>query len=239
MCGVNMCDAKANESKVWNTDCLNLMRQRPDGYYDLTIADPPYFSGPEKRGYYGSRRSAIGVHRDYPITATWETPTNEVFAEIRRVSKRIIIWGCNYFPTAQLPVGRIVWDKWNSSSSFSDCEIAATDEHDSVRIFRYMWNGMMQGKSISEGCIMQGNKAMNEKRIHPTQKPVLLYKWLLMQYAKPGMRIFDPYLGSGSSRIAAYDMGMDFEGCEIEKGYFDLQNKRFEEHTAQMRMEIP
>lgn len=77
---------------------------------------------------------------------------------------------------------------------------------------------------------MQGNKALNERRIHPTQKPVLLYKWLLMKYAKPGDLIFDPFLGSGSSRIAAYDLGMNFEGCEINKTYFELQNQRFNEH---------
>lgn len=227
------------DSLVWNMDCLDLMRQRPDGYYDLTIADPPYFSGPEKRGYYGAKSSSTGVRRvDYLITPTWELPTNEVIGEIRRVSKKVIIWGCNYFPEARLPVGRIVWDKCNGNSSFSDCELAATDAHDSVRMFRYMWNGMMQGKSIAEGHIMQGNKALNERRIHPTQKPVALYKWLLTNYAQPEMRIFDPYLGSGSSRIAAYDMDMNFEGCEIEPKYYDLQNARFEEHTRQIRMEL-
>ena len=225
-------------NETYNVDCMELMRSRPDGFYDLTIADPPYYSGPEKRGYYGSKTSAIGVYRDYPITPTWKLPTSDVFSEIRRVSKKIIIWGCNYFPTEQFPCGRIVWDKCNGSSSFSDCELAATDIHNTVRVFRYMWNGMMQGKSISEGHIMQGNKALNEKRIHPTQKPVALYKWLLMQYAQPGMLIFDPFLGSGSSRIAAYDSDMNFEGCEIEKEYYDLQSNRFYDYAAQMRIEL-
>lgn len=217
-------------SCVHLADCLQIMREKPDKYFDITIADPPYFSGPERRGFYGSRVSKIGVHRDYPISPSWEMPSAEVFNEIERVSKHFIIWGCNYFPEICFPVGRIVWDKVNGRTSFSDCELAATNCHKSTRMVRYMWNGMMQGKSIEEGATMQGNKALNERRIHPTQKPVLLYKWLLTKYAKPGDRIYDPFLGSGSSRIAAYDLGMDFEGCEINKTYFDLQNKRFDEH---------
>lgn len=155
-----------------------------------------------------------------------------MFQEIQRVSKYWIVWGCNYFDF-HFPPGRIVWDKVNQSSDFSDCEIAATNCHDSVRLFRFMWNGMMQGKSVSEGHIMQGNKKLNEIRIHPTQKPVALYAWIYSRYAKSGDKILDTHLGSGSSRIAAYDAGLNFVGCEIDKNYFDAQEKRFAEHTAQ------
>ena len=95
---------------------------------------------------------------------------------------------------------------------------------------------MFQGKSIAEGTVQQGNKALNEKRIHPTQKPVALYTWILQKCAKPGDKILDTHLGSGSSRIAAYDMGLDFVGCEIDPYYFEAQEKRFADHTAQMSL---
>lgn len=218
-----------------NTDCMAYMRTLPDKSFDLAIADPPYFSGPERRGYYGCKVSPIGVHRDYPISPKWDIPTAEFFKELERVAKKYIVWGCNYFDYVFTP-GRIVWDKCNGESSFSDCEIAATNCHDSVRLFRYMWCGMMQGKSIKDGGTQQGNKALNEKRIHPTQKPVALYEWLIQKYAKPGWKLLDTHLGSGSSRIAAHDLGFDFVGCEIEPTYFRLQEERFEEHTAQMNL---
>lgn len=200
------------------------------------VADPPYFSGPERRGFYGSRKSKIGVRRDYPITPEWIPPTKEQLQSLMRVSRYYIIFGCNYFPDAEFATGRIVWDKCNKSSSFSDCELAATNLFSSVRLFRFMWNGMLQGKSISEGHIMQGNKKLNEIRIHPTQKPTMLYDWIFLQYAKPGWKIFDPYLGSGSSRIAAYRAGLDFVGCEISEHYFNAQNERFQDYTSQMSL---
>lgn len=220
---------------AYNMDCMDAMRAMPDGAFDLAIVDPPYFSGPERRGYYGSRVSKIGVHRDYPISPAWKIPGQAYFDELRRVAKRYIVWGCNYFDYV-FASGRIVWDKCNGDSSFSDCEIAATNCHDSVRLFRYMWNGMLQGKSIAEGFVQQGNKALNERRIHPTQKPVALYTWLLQRYAKPGWKILDTHLGSGSSRIAAYDLGFDFAGYEIDPHYFAAQEKRFADHTAQMTL---
>lgn len=159
-------------------------------------------------------------------------PAGNYFQELRRVSKAQIIWGCNYYPYVLGP-GRIIWDKCNGDSDQSDCEIAYCSLTSRVDLFRYMWSGMMQGKSISEGHIMQGNKKLNEKRIHPTQKPVALYLWLFHQYAKPGQRILDTHLGSGSSRIAAYDMGLDFVGFEIDPEYFAAQEARFRQHTAQ------
>lgn len=224
-------------NQAFNLDCLPEMRKYPDKYFDLSIVDPPYFSGPEKRGYYGCSNSKIGVERvDYPISETWTVPDATYFRELERVSKCYIVWGCNYFEYIFCH-GRIVWDKCNGKSSFSDCEIAATNCHDSVRLFRYMWNGMCQGKSILEGHIMQGNKKKNEVRIHPTQKPVDLYRWILMNYAKPGDRILDTHLGSGSSRIAAYDLGFDFTGYELDEETFKRQENRFHEYKSQMRME--
>lgn len=223
---------------VYNTDCLPAMKEYPDGYFDLAVCDPPYFSGPERRAYYGKAVSTINVDRKmYPVTEHWNVPQAEYFNELLRISKKYIIFGCNYFNYV-FSCGRIVWDKCNGASTYSDCEIAATNCHDSVRLFRYMWNGMMQGKNMNEGHVMRGNKSENEKRIHPTQKPLDLYRWIFTKYAQRGYKILDTHVGSGTSRRAAYDFGLDFIGYEIEKIYFDLQEQAFEEHTAQLRMDL-
>ena len=217
-------------------DCMEGMAQFQDGCFDLAVVDPPYFSGPERRHYYGSNVSRTRVRRNYyPVSAAWKVPGKAYFDELRRVSKHYIIWGCNYFSYDFAP-GRIVWDKCNQSSSFSDCEVAATDLFTSVRLFRYMWSGMLQGKSVAEGHIQQGNKALNEVRIHPTQKPVALYDWLFQRYASPGMRVLDTHLGSGSSRIAAYKAGLDFTGFEIDRTYFDAAEKRFSKFADQISL---
>ena len=224
-------------SEVYNIDCIEYMKTLPDKAFDLSLVDHPYFSGPEKRGYYGQKVSKVGVRRDYPISPTWNIPSSEYFSELERVSKHYIVWGCNYYNFI-FPPGRIVWDKCNDKSSFSNCEIAATNLHNSVRIFRFMWNGMLQGKSVAEGQVMQGNKRLNELRIHPTQKPIALYRWIFNRYTKPGNKILDTHLGGGSSRIAAYEMGLDFIGCEIDKEYFDAQATRFEEYKWQKEQQL-
>lgn len=212
-------------------DCMEGMKEFPDRYFDLAIVDPPYFSGPEKRGFYGPRISGIGVHR----SPEWEVPGKEYFKELERVSKNQIVWGCNYFDW-KFPSGRIVWDKCNGNNSFSDCEIASCSIHDSVRLFRYLWNGMFQGKSISEGDIQQGNKALNERRIHPTQKPVILYDWILSRYTKEGYKILDTHVGSGSSLIACEKAGIKYVGFEVNGHYYSLANKRLEEHKRQVSL---
>lgn len=214
------------------------MARFPDKYFDLAVVDPPYFSGPERRSYYGSKVSTQKVRRvKYPVVEKWEVPGADYFHELERVAKRYIVWGCNYFDYRFAP-GRIVWDKCNGSSTFSDCEIAATNIHDSVRLYRYMWNGMMQGKSVDEGHIMRANKATNDVRTHPTQKPIDLYRWIFRTYAKEGQRILDTHVGSGTSRRAAWDYRLEFIGFEIDKTYYDIQELYYNEHTAQMRMEI-
>ena len=221
-----------------NEDCMEVMRRYPEKYFDIAVVDPPYFSGPERRRFYGNEKSRTGVLRnDYPVIDKWKVPGPEYFAELERVSKRYIVWGCNYFNYHFAP-GRIVWDKCNGSSSFSDCEIAATNFHDSVRLFSFMWNGMQQGKNFCDGHIMQGNKKLNEVRIHPTQKPTELYRWIFTKYAKPGHKILDTHLGSGTSRRAAYDFNLDFVGCELSKEYFERQENAFCEYVSQMRIEM-
>ena len=214
-------------------NCIEALRKLPDKQIDLLIADPPYFSGPEKRGYYGGKVSKIGVHRDYPVSPAWKVPTAADFEILLRKARYYIVFGCNYFCDTKFARGRIVWDKVNGSSSFSDAEIAATNLFDSVRLFRYMWNGMLQGKSITEGHIQQGNKRLNEKRIHPTQKPIALYEWIISTYAKCGWTICDPHLGSGSSRIAAARLEFDFVGYEKNKYYFDQQEQRYQNEMSQ------
>lgn len=218
-----------------NADCMEGMKQYPDKYFDLAIVDPPYFSGPERREYYGKKTSPIGVQRFYEPSADWEIPGEEYFHELGRASKHQIVWGCNYFLYHFGP-GRIVWDKCNGNSSFSDCEIAFCSLHDSVRLFRYMWNGMMQGKSIEEGWIQQGNKKLNEKRIHPTQKPVNLYRWLIQKYVQPGWKILDTHVGSASSLIAFEEAGLDYVGYEIDPARYHAARQRLEEHRAQLTL---
>lgn len=219
-----------------NMDCRDGMKQYPDKYFELAIVDPPYFPGPNKRKYYGRSESTTNIPRvEYPVIDTWDIPDEEYFRELKRVSKNQIIWGCNYYYQI-FGSGRIIWDKCNGSSSFSDCEIAYCSVHDSVRLFRYMWNGMMQGKSFEEGHIQQGNKRLNEKRIHPCQKPVNLYLWILEKYAKSGDKILDTHAGSASSLIACYRMGFDYVAFEKSKEVYDLAIKRLAEETAQIRL---
>ena len=210
-----------------NMDCMTEMVKFPDNYFDVAIVDPPYYSGPEKRKFYGRKISPIGVQRIYDKSTSWSVPEREYFDELFRISKNQIIFGCNYF-NYPFGSGRIVWDKCNGSSSFSDCELAYTSFHDSVRLFRYMWNGMMQGKSISEGHIQQGDKKLNEKRIHPTQKPVNLYRWLVQKYLKPGQLVLDTHVGSGSSLIAFEEYDLQYVGYEVDKNYYDLARLRVE-----------
>nr|DAI51340.1 MAG TPA: adenine specific DNA methyltransferase [Caudoviricetes sp.] len=230
-----------SESIVYNMDCMEYMRTLPDKAFDLAIVDPPYGIGEDG----GKSRSKFVIQKNgnrlYVEDGHYEKtgfdaapPPQEFFNELFRVSKEQIIWGANYFTLPR--AGAIVWDKCNDGSDQSDGEIAFNSMTSRVDIFRYMWRGMMQGKSITDGTTQQGNKALNEVRIHPTQKPVALYEWLLQKYAKEGWRILDTHLGSGSSRIAAYNLGFDFVGCEIDREYYEKQEERFAAHTAQISL---
>lgn len=216
-------------------DNIQLMARYPDKYFDLAIVDPPYFDGPNKLGYYGKRKSASGVIREeYKKIGTWNLPDEKYFHELYRVSKHQIIWGCNYYPQFIAGQGLIIWDKCNAASSFSDAEVAYCSKINSVRIVKYMWNGMMQG--VDFNGTMQGNKKLNEDRIHPTQKPVALYKWLLDKYAKPGDKILDTHIGSGSIAIACHDYGFDLTACELDKDYYEAAMKRLKHHQSQIKL---
>lgn len=207
------------ESKVFNIDCLEYMKTLPDKYFDLCIADPPYGLG--ECGLKNHSRSRLAKSKMYtPKNWDFQTLPKDFFDEILRVSKNAIIWGANHF-ISKLPYDSscwIVWDKENEKSDFADCELAWTNYNSAVRKFTFRWAGMLQG-----------NMKHKEERIHPTQKPVALYSWILDNYAKEGYKIFDPFRGSGSSRIASYMKGFDFYACELDKEYYDAQEKRFRE----------
>lgn len=222
-------------SDVYNCDCLEYMRSLPDKTFDLAIADPPYGIGadnPSKKPHMVKQRngSFLYVEQKNYGHKDWDSSIPDIcfFYEIKRVSKKQIIWGANYFG---LIGGMIVWDKMNGDSDQYGCEIAWKSFDKRTDIVHYMWQGMFQGKVCSSNINLalgqQGNKALNEKRIHPTQKPVILYEWLLQNYGDSCSSIFDPMMGSQSSRIAAYKMGFDYVGCEIDKEYFDKGNERF------------
>ena len=160
----------------YNMDCLPAMELFPDNYFDLAVVDPPYFSGPERRGFYGSKVSKIGVHRDYPVSPAWSKPEPEYFRELFRVCRHYIVWGCNYFDY-QFATGRIVWDKCNGNSSFSDCEIAATNLFSSVRMFRYMWSGMMQGMALSDLKLIRSISSWKKNGFLSTQVKQVCFTW--------------------------------------------------------------
>lgn len=223
-------------------DCMQGMKDFPDKYFDLAIVDPPYgrkeHGGRNRSGYVRQKNgSKIFVKDGKYGNRNWdnEPPSEEYFNELIRVSKNQIIWGCNYFDYPLIG-GRIIWDKCNDGSDQSDAEIAYCSMNDRVDIFRYMWRGMFQGKSISEGTTQQGNKKLNEKRIHPTQKPVALYEWLLNRYSKSNDIILDTHVGSASSLIACYNTNHKFVGFELDEYYYKVSKQRLDAEMAQMRL---
>lgn len=226
----------------YNMDCMQGMKEFPDKYFDLAIVDPPYgrreHGGRNRSGYVRQKNgSKIFVKDGQYRNRNWdnEPPSEYYFNELIRVSKNQIIFGCNYFDYPLIG-GRIVWDKCNDGSDQSDAEIAYCSMNDRIDIIRYMWRGMFQGKSITEGTIQQGNKRLNEKRIHPTQKPVVLYEWLLNRYTKPNDIILDTHVGSASSLIACYNTGHKYVGFELDEYYYKMSKERLDAETAQMNI---
>lgn len=233
---------------ITNEDNMLLMARYPDNYFDLAIVDPPYGIGVAKMAYTQEKnRSAkqkngnlLNVKKQKYKKSDWDNkpPTKEYFNELKRVSKEQIIWGINYMPY-NFVGGRIVWDKCTPEGvSFSDCEIAYCSLHNGIRLFTYLWAGMFQGKSLTEPTTQQGNKLLNEKRIHPTHKPVRLYKWILSKYAKKGFKILDTHLGGGSIAVACCDLGYDLTACEIDKEYFNDSMKRINAVINQTKLDL-
>ena len=217
---------KDNNITLYNMDCMELLKNTPDNYYDLAIVDPPYgIIEKSNRKNIAKGQSAKRTKYDQSLW-DFEKPSEDYFNELFRVSKNQIIWGFNYF-IEYLKSTRsvIVWDKHMKESNFADCEMAWTSFNSSAKIFDFAWNGMIQGDMKNK-----------EKRIHPTQKPIKLYEWILMNYAKKGDRILDTHLGSESIAIACNRLGFDFTGSEITLSYFNDSVKRYKEQTAQQQL---
>jgi site-specific DNA-methyltransferase (adenine-specific) len=201
------------ESIVYNADCMDIMKQYPDKYFSLSVVDPPYGLG-ESVVNSGGR-----FKRYHNKNGNWdmELPTDEYFTELFRISKNQIIWGGNYF---NLPSNKcfIIWDKLQPEGvSFAMAEYAWASFDSVAKIFKKRTQGQ-------------------EYRFHPTQKPIALYDWIFKNYAKPTDKILDTHLGSGSSRIAAYKSGLSFVGIELDRDYFEAQEKRFNTFKSQLRL---
>ncbi len=216
-------------SEVFNSDCIEGMKQYPDNHFDLAIVDPPYGIGED-----GSRNKADRPTEKWknPKSQHYRTfddsaiPTAEYWNELFRVSKNQIVWGGNYF-TEFLPPksGWIVWDKKADIKEYlSMCELAWSSFDKKCNKYEYLWAGFKKKHQV--------------ERIHPTQKPVDLYRWILQNYAKEGDLILDTHLGSGSSRIAAYKGGFNFVGFEIDQEYYEKQEKRFNDFKSQLVMQF-
>jgi len=198
---------------------MEFMKGIPDKHYDLAIVDPPYGIGQDWKKRNKTSKFKETSYKNLNI------PSQLYFEELKRISKDQIIWGYNYFveylgATNYL----IVWDKISNSNQvfrYSKAEIAYTTKHIPCNLVSIPWDGYRMGEET--GC----------KKIHPHQKPIALYKWLLKTYANFGDRIFDSHVGSGSIRIACHDMGFDFEGCEIDKDYWEAQEERYNQHVMQ------
>lgn len=208
--------------ELLNIDCMQYMKGCEDNAFDLAIVDPPYGIGMGGGKIGGDN---CGDAKDYKQFHGNDIapPEIEYFLELQRVSKNQIVWGANHFMD-RIIKGKpcwVVWDKENTGN-FADCELAYTSFKTAVRKFSYKWNGMLQGDMKNK-----------EQRIHPTQKPVKLYDWLLTNYATLDMKILDTHLGSGSSAIAAHYFGCDFVGMEIDEDYYKAACERFDRETRQ------
>jgi site-specific DNA-methyltransferase (adenine-specific) len=212
--------------QITNEDNMELMARYADKYFDLAIVDPPY--GIDVTNQSQGKGGGVAKKIEYKKT-DWDksAPNEEYFKELIRVSKNQIIWGANHF-ISRIPFDSscwIVWDKDNGETDFADCELAWSSFKTAVRIFKWKWSGMLQQ-----------NMKNKEQRIHPTQKPVALYKWLLTNYAKEGDKILDTHLGSGSIAIACHDLGFDLTACELDTDYYNDAIKRLTNHQKQLTL---
>jgi site-specific DNA-methyltransferase (adenine-specific) len=213
---------------VTNEDCMELMGRYSDGWFDLAIVDPPYGIGED--GSSNKTRGKLAKSKDYKAYSgnDKEPPNKEFFKELFRVSKNQIIWGANHYienlPYQNSPCW-IVWNKENGETDFADCELAWCSFKTAVRIFDFRWQGMLQG-----------NMKNKENRIHPNQKPVALYNWLLDRYANPDFKILDTHLGSGSHAIAAHYFGCELVASELDTEYYEAAHKRFKTITSQSKL---
>ena len=219
--------------KITNEDNMQLMSRYDDNHFDLAIVDPPYginFDGNTTvKGKSGKAKTFS--NKQHHTKKGWdnERPSPEYFEQLKRVSKNQIIWGGNYFADLlDAKRGWVYWDKKitnANNTNFSDGELAWTSFSCILRKFTYDWIGF--------GYL---NNPQRQKKIHPTEKPIQLYEWLLMNYAKEGDKILDTHLGSGSIALACHNLGFDLTACELDKEYFDASIKRLKQHQSQLRI---
>ena len=204
---------------ITNEDNMELMARYPDGYFDLAIVDPPYGIDAGKMTMGRGSRNDTGKNKK----KNWdnEKPKKPYWDELFRVSKNQIVWGANYFTDFLPPsMGWVYWDKLKGVNDFSDGELAFTSFNRALRHYN---------KRVID-------KTVDRNRVHPTQKPVALYEWLLMNYAKEGNKILDTHLGSGSIAIACHNLGYDLTACELDTDYYNAAMKRINEHKQQARL---
>jgi len=217
-----------------NCDCMEFMKDMPDKYFDLCIVDPPYGIGASNdarlSGFYtinmGGKKTKVSANNYKKKEWDYAIPDKKYFEELFRISKNQIIWGGNYFIKYLKNTSCfVVWDKDNGENNNADCELAWTSFKTAVRKFKWRWNGLLQE-----------NMKEKQVRIHPTEKPIQLYRWLLQNYAKPGYKIFDSHVGSGSSIIACILEDYSYIGCELDKDYYKSAEDRIEQYKAQGRL---
>ena len=209
--------------QITNEDNMELMARYEDNYFDLAIVDPPYGSNDAiglkdntSKNKQATKRTNYNVFQNI-------APSKKYFDDLIRISKNQIIWGVNFYNNYNFSGGRLVWDK--KGTAFGRAEMAYLSMTKSVNICEIIWNGMIQHDMKNK-----------ETRIHPTQKPVKLYEWLLMNYGKEGDKILDTHLGSGSIALACHNLGFDLTACELDKDYYNAAIKRIEQHKAQQRL---
>jgi site-specific DNA-methyltransferase (adenine-specific) len=200
---------------------MDLMAKYDDKHFDLAIVDPPYGIGANKMTLGNGKKKIYRGAEDWDK----DTPKQEYFDELNRVSKMVIIWGANNMTQFIPPISSwIYWDKGTGANDFSDGELAYCSKGGALRSIKIGW----VGANAKDG--------LYKERIHPTQKPVKLYEWLLINYAKEDDKILDTHLGSGSIAIACHNYEFDLVGCEIDKEYYDAMMKRYKNHIAQQNL---
>lgn len=210
-------------NQLYHMDCMEGMAGFPDQYFDLAIVDPPYGIGQDWKKRNNNRdRYAETTYKNISI------PSADYFKELKRVSSNRVIWGYNYFTEHLGSTNHLIfWDKATNGGFYSAGELAYSSQRKPLRIFRYPWDGYRMGEETGK------------KKIHPHQKPVALYRWLLKNYAKPGDKILDTHVGSASSLIACCEMGYQYIGFEIDGEYHREASERLEAYQNQMNLFIP
>lgn len=204
---------------LYNKDCMKAMKDMTDNQYDLAIVDPPY-------GIGGFSQGVNGKPQKWKIDWNNETPSINYFEELERVSKEQIIWGANYYNCFNGKGGAIVWYKDVKHPNMSKCEIASYSRLQKVDFFRKDWSSTDRYNELNK----------KDFDIHPCQKPISLYEWLLINYAKQGDKILDTHLGSGSIAIACHNLGYHLDAYEIDKEYYEATIKRLNNHKSQLRL---